>query len=107
MKLLLFFLCLAAPLCAFSDDAASLQALRSADDLRVEAMRSPEAGKLDAILSDALRYAHSNGAVDSKASLTELLLSGKSKYLNIDYQERNFSFPAPGIALMTGRANVK
>ena len=107
MKLLLLFLWLAAPLCAFSDDSSSLKALRSADDSRVEALRSPEAGKLEAILSDALRYAHSNGAVDTKASFIDLLLSGKSKYLNFDYQERNFSFPAPGIALMSGRANVK
>ena len=107
MKLLLVFLWLAAPLCAFSDDSSSLTALRSADDSRVEAMRSPEVGKLDAILSDALRYAHSTGAVDTKASFMDLLLSGKSKYLNFDYQERNFTFPAPSIALMTGRATVK
>ena len=36
-----------------------------------------------------------------------LFRSGRTKYLTLEYEERAFTFPAPGIALMTGRAHVK
>ena len=108
MRILLFiFLCISGPLSVSAQNAAPLEALQSADDARVAAMCSADAQKLGDIFSDALRYAHSNGIVDTKASFVDVLLSGKTKYTRIDYQERNFSFPAPGIALMTGRAQVK
>lgn len=82
-------------------------ALQGADDLRVTAMRTGDSGKLRAILSDELHYAHSSGDVDSKASLIAKLTSGKTKYLGIDYQRREFTIPAPGIALMTGRVRIR
>lgn len=78
-----------------------------ADEARIAAMRSPDREKLDAVFSDELRYAHSNGVVDTKASLSETLLSGKTKYLAFDYQERTVTMPAPGIALMAGRVRVQ
>jgi hypothetical protein len=85
----------------------SESALKSADKARVEAMQSGNREQLSSVFSDELRYAHSNGIVDSKASFIETLSTGKTKYTGYDYEERNFSFPAPGIALMTGRAHIK
>ncbi len=78
-----------------------------ADDARVAAMKTPDRNQLARIFSDDLHYAHSNGVVDTKASLTDILLTSRTKYLGYDYEERKFSFPAPGIALMTGRARIK
>jgi hypothetical protein len=69
-------------------------------------MLSPERENLGSIFSDELRYAHSNGIVDSKASFIEVLSSGKTQYVGYDYEEQNFTFPAPGIALMSGRAHI-
>lgn len=82
-------------------------ALEAADTARVAAMRAGDRAALSHVFSDDLRYAHSNGIVDSKASFIDVLATGKTKYLGYDYEERNFSFPAPGIALMTGRARIK
>lgn len=82
-------------------------ALTAADDARVAAMKSPDQDKLAAVLSENLRYAHSNGVVDTKASLTDILVQGRTKYVGFDYQERAFTFPVPGIALMTGRARIQ
>ena len=81
--------------------------LRTADDERVAAIIAGDRAKLTAIFADDLRYAHSNGVVDDKASYIDVLVSGRTKYLLIDYTERNFTFPAPGVALMTGRARVQ
>ncbi len=99
-------LALLAPLRA-ADDAARLAKLTATDDERVTSMRTADRAKLTAIFSDELRYAHSNGNVDDKNSLIETLAAGKLKYVGFDYEERKFTFPAPGIALMTGRTHVK
>jgi len=107
MKLLTSLLCLLATLTASAAENPELAILRAADDARVAAMKSVDRDKLAAQLSEDLHYAHSNGLVDTKASFIELITSGKAKYLRLDYESRDFTFPAPGIALMTGRFDVK
>jgi hypothetical protein len=86
---------------------AAESSLKAADKARVEAMQSGNRAQLDRVFCDELNYAHSNGVVDSKASFIESLSSGKTKYIAYDYEERHFSFPAPGVALMSGRARIK
>jgi ketosteroid isomerase-like protein len=88
-----------------ADDARL--AVQSADDTRIAAMSSPTHDQLAAIFSDDLRYAHSTGAVDTKTSFIDTLTFGKTKYHRFDYLEREFSFPAPDIALMTGRVRIR
>ena len=82
-------------------------AVTAADDARVAAMLAPTKDALDVVLSEDLRYAHSNGKVDTKASLTASLLGGEAKYLSYKYTERNFRFPAPDVAIMAGRLEVQ
>jgi len=96
---------LASPLRA--DETIEQSAVRAADDARITAMRTPDKAALEAVFSDQLRYAHSNGVVDTKASFVEILTSGKTKYFGYDHLEREFTFPAPGIALMSGKARIQ
>ena len=107
MKTLLIALSLLFALQVLAEDHPSLAAVKAADKARVAAMQSGERAKLDGIFSDELRYAHSNGVVDTKTSFIEILSAGKTKYVGYDYEEQNFTFPAAGIALMSGRAHVK
>lgn len=107
MKAFFVLLCLCAPLVLRADENPQLAAVEAADTARLAAMKSGERSQLDAIFSDELRYSHSTGAVDTKASFIDVLSKGTTKYLSVDYEEKNFSFPAPGIALMTGRAKFK
>lgn len=106
MKTLLTSLICLVSLISFAEEAP-LAAVQAADDARLTAMKSPDRDKLSAIFSDELRYAHSSGVVDTKASFIDVLLKGTTKYLAVDYVARNFTFPAPGIALMTGSAKFK
>ena len=99
-------LCLAAVFATAAEES-KVAALTAADDARVAAMLKPSKAALDNVLSDDLRYAHSNGKVDTKASLTGSLLSGEAKYLSYKYSERTFKFPAPDVALMDGRLEVQ
>jgi len=87
-------------------DESPVAALQAADDARVAATKAADAAQLEAIISEELHYAHSNGVVDTKDSFIELVTSGKTKYVAVDYEERKFTFPAPQIALMTGRARI-
>ena len=107
MKPLLASLTLLFVVQAFAAENPQLAAVQAADKARVAAMQSGDRAKLDAVFSDDLRYAHSNGIVDTKTSFIDILSAGKTKYVGYDYEEQNFTFPAPGIALMTGRAHVK
>ena len=95
------------PFAAAAADDAKLAAVTAADDARVAAMLTPNQATLDKVLSDDLRYAHSNGKVDTKASLTASLLGGEAKYLSYKYTERAFRFPAPDVAVMAGRLEVQ
>ena len=88
-------------------DNPELARVTSADDARVAAMLAPTREKLEAVLSPDLRYAHSNGQVDSKDALIASLTDGSATYSKYAYQDRTFTFPAPGIALMAGRFDVK
>lgn len=106
MKTLLTTLICLASFIAYAEEAP-LAAVQAADDARVAAMKSPDRDKLSAIFSEELRYAHSSGVVDSKTSFIDVLLKGSTKYQEYDYQERKFTFPAPGIALMTGSTKLK
>ncbi len=87
-------------------DDALRSAVTAADDERLAATKSADRARLDAILSDALRYAHSNGKIDSKVSLVESLVTHSTIYETFDYRERTFTEAGPGVVLMTGRVLV-
>jgi hypothetical protein len=100
---LLGLLAVLTSLCAATDPAA---AWRAADDARIQAMISADPAKLAAVFSDELLYVHSSGKADTKASFTEALTSGRSKYNAITYEQREFREAAPGLVLMNGRCRV-
>jgi len=105
-RLLLPFLALTVVGLRAADDKL-LAAVRAADDERVAATIAGDRARLDAIFSDELRYAHSSGHVDSKASYVDALASHRTVYETSDYKERNFLPAAPGLVLMTGRALIR
>ncbi len=105
MRTLLLALLVA--LTASAAENPELVRISAADDARVAALKAADVKKLSAYLSDDLHYAHSNALVDTKASFLELIGSGKAKYQRLDYVKRDFTFPAPGMALMTGFFDVK
>lgn len=93
-------------LLAPADSKRLVAAVNAADDERVAATKSGDRARLDAIFSDELRYAHSSGKVDTKASYMQALTSHSTVYETYDYQERNFRPAAPGIVLMSGRVLI-
>jgi hypothetical protein len=108
MPRILPLLFLAAPLAHVqAADEPLIAALAAADDSRIAAMLNPTEPALRSLFSEDLRYGHSNGVIETKASFIESLTQGKLRYLAYENEERSFTFPAPQIALMTGRTRVK
>lgn len=87
-------------------NAGLIAAVTAADDERLAATKAADRGRLEAIFSDELRYAHSNGRLDTKTSLVESLVSHQTVYESFEYKERAFSPVAPGVVLMTGRVLI-
>ena len=87
-------------------DARLTAAVTAADAERMAATKAGDRTRLEAILSDELRYAHSNGKVDSKKSLIDTLVGRKTVYESFDYQQREFLPAGPGVVLMTGRVII-
>lgn len=88
-------------------EVAAVNAVRGADDERIAATLAADAVRLDAIYSDQLHYAHSNGVSDTKTSFIESLTSRRSVYESVEYAQRDFIPVAPGVVLMKGRALVR
>ncbi len=102
LSLLAWPLMAAAAPAARPADAAVLAAVRAADDARIAATTAGDRKGLEAIYSDALHYAHSNGRVDTKASQIKGLAESMNQY-KFEYKDRTFDVVAPGIVLMKGR----
>lgn len=103
-RLLLLLILAAGSLSAAEDKL--IAAVRAADDERTAATMAADPARLAAIFSDELRYAHSSGRVDTKASYVESLTSRSTVYESFDYKERTFKPAAPGVVLMTGRVVI-
>lgn len=91
---------------ASTQDPALIAAITAADIERMDAMISADPARLDAIFSDDLRYAHSSGKVDHKASLTQSLVSRQTIYEKFDVKERTITLAGRGAALIAGRVLV-
>ncbi|HTQ32127.1 MAG TPA: nuclear transport factor 2 family protein [Opitutaceae bacterium] len=107
MKKLIPLLCFLALTALRAETDPVLDAVRKADDERAAAIIAADPARLGAIFSDDLRYAHAVGKVDNKASYTETLVSGATKYFSIEYVRRDFKQVEPNIVLMTGRCHIK
>lgn len=87
-------------------DAGQIAAVTAADAERMAATMTGDRSRLEAILSDDLRYAHSNGKVDTKKSLIDTLVARSISYESFDYQTRNFLPVGPEGMLMSGRVLI-
>ena len=108
MKTLLTSLALLAlaPVSARAADDGVIAAVRNADVERVAATQAGDGARLGAVLSDSLRYVHSSGHVDTKASYIQELTSHAMVYVTYDYKEQTFTPISPDVVLMAGHAII-
>ncbi|CAN5824421.1 nuclear transport factor 2 family protein [soil metagenome] len=69
------------------NSAAHDQVSAATERLRL-AMISPEPAALATLFADELSYGHSDGKIDTKASITASLLDGSSDFTTVDLSEQ-------------------
>jgi hypothetical protein len=91
----------------YAAEDQAIAAARAADVERMAATKAGDRARLDAIFSDELRYAHSSGKVDSKASYVQSLVTHSTIYESFEYKDQIFKLVAPGVVTMAGRVVIK
>lgn len=97
---------LIAMLAAQAQDDPRVAAVLAADDARIAAMTAADPEALAPLLSADLRYSHSNGTIDTKESLLELIGGKATRYVAYRPVARGVRFASHEIALEHGRAEV-
>ena len=87
-------------------DAGAQAEVHASEDRRYAAMVAADAGTLEQVLADDMIYTHSNSSVDTKASLIELIRSGRSVYRRIERPEEKIRIYGQS-AVVTGQARIE
>jgi ketosteroid isomerase-like protein len=83
-------------------EPADVQQVRDAEDRRYRAMQDADLPALDQLCDDALSYAHSSGARDTKDEYLEKIRSGYYVYRRIDHPVERVEI-AGDTAIVVGR----
>ncbi len=86
MKILLLCVCLVT-MQAYSQQDAEKKVAEAVEKLR-KAMIDPDKATLSSLVAEKLSYGHSNGALDDKAIFMDKLLSGKSDFTEISFDDQ-------------------
>jgi ketosteroid isomerase-like protein len=79
--------------------------LLALEERRFAAMIARDFGMLEALVHEELRYTHSSGVTDGKASWLESMRSGRVKYKSAKSSEQKVLIYGD-TALITGRAHI-
>src|SRR5258708_31256591 len=75
------------------------------EEKRFAAMIERDFAKLEALVHDALRYTHSSGNTDGKATWLESMKSGRVKYKKASFSEQKLEISGD-TGVVTGRATI-
>ncbi|MBL9188127.1 MAG: nuclear transport factor 2 family protein [Opitutaceae bacterium] len=82
-------------------------AAAQADQARVKAMMAGDATALANLMSDQLRFAHSDGRVESKADYVKNLLAGDTAYADVKLSELETKQIAPDVVYVLGAQQMR
>jgi ketosteroid isomerase-like protein len=82
-------------------DTLSTSEIDDLEDRRYAAMVDADLDALDELLSDDVRYAHSNASVDSKTSYLEMLRNGTLVYHSLEHTTEAV-VSRPGVVVVGG-----
>ncbi len=103
---LAFFAVLTFGLATHAADDDDFAAVRAADADRIAATIAGDVAQLGELLSADLRYAHSDGRVQTKSQFLAAVATNPVKYLSVVPRDVELQTIASGAVTMTGRAEV-
>lgn len=87
-------------------EPAVIAALR-ADKARIAAMMAGDGGALAELMSDQLRFAHSDGRVESKADYVKNLTAGDTAYSDVRTSELETTQVSPDVVVVLGKQEMR
>lgn len=85
----------------------STEAVLAAEAARGEALRRGDANALASLLSDDLRYTHSNGKFEKKSDTVGDLAQKKIAFERFETSELTATDIAPGVVVLSGRIDQR
>lgn len=82
-------------------------AAAQADQARIKAMMAGDAAALGVLMSDQLRFAHSDGRVESKADYVKNLLAGDTAYADVKLSEIETKLITPDVVTIIGAQRMR
>lgn len=88
-------------------ESAAAQAVRRADQARLTAMMAGDGKALAGLMSDELRFVHSDGRMEMKDSYVKNLLAGDTAYADAKTSDVQALEPAPGVVVLIGSQEMR
>ncbi len=92
---------------AHGAESAAVTAVRHADAVRCAAMMRGDGAALDALMSDELRFVHSDGRIETKANYVKNMMAGDTAYTGVKTSEVQALEPGPGVVVLLGAQEMR
>ena len=88
-------------------ESAAVVAVRRADAARCAAMMAADGAGLAALMSDELRFVHSDGRMETKADYVRNMMAGDTAYTGVKTTDVQAREPAPGVVILIGAQEMR
>jgi hypothetical protein len=92
---------------AHAAETDAVPAVLRADQARLAAMMAGDGKVLAALMSDELRFVHSDGRIETKDSYVKNLLAGDTAYADAKTSDVQALKPAPDIVVLIGAQEMR
>ena len=86
---------------------AAVEAVVKADQARLAAMMAGDAGALGRLMSDELRFVHSDGRIESKADYVKNMLAGDTAYADAKTSGIEVLQPSADVVILIGAQEMR
>ena len=92
---------------AHAAESAAVKAVLRADQARLAAMMAGDGRALGQLMSDELKFVHSDGRIESKAEYVKAVLAGDTAYSDAKTSEVRALEPAPDVVVLIGAQDMR
>lgn len=88
-------------------ESTAVTAVRRADTARCAAMMKGDGAALAALMSEELRFVHSDGRIELKAAYVKNMMAGDTEYQGVRTFDVQALEPAPGVVVLIGAQEMR
>ncbi len=92
---------------AHAAETAAVSTVRRADSARLAAMMAGDATALGRLMSDELKFVHSDGRIETKDEYVRNMMAGDTQYADARTSEVQALEPAPKVVILMGAQQMR